>query len=231
MAPILPSTDEGDGECLLRQHEKDLEPTARSSQSIQAQKWINMLTAVILSVVVGYLAGLARLHPPSTSTFGLPVPPGKVRLYWQHNITFTERPSPSSEAAWNSIIPVGRGFVHHHELAPFISNIAVFHQLHCLHAIVVAYYKALESQPPNNLTGVPDLDNNTNTRIAPSHVRHCFDYIRQALICAADTNLEVLDRDTHLTNGWGQPKQCRSYADVFSWAEKYANSSDTGILT
>lgn len=50
-------------------------------------------------------------------------------------------------------------------------------------------------------------------------------------MCAADTNLEVLNEKTHLTNGWGQPKQCRDYQRVFAWAEKYANSSDTGIVT
>lgn len=96
---------------------------------------------------------------------------------------------------------------------------------------MVAYYDALESEPLTNLTTVPDFDNATATRIAPMHIRHCFDYIRQALICAADTNLEVLDEQTHLTNGWGQPKQCRDYEQVFIWAEQYANSSDTGIVT
>lgn len=82
-----------------------------------------------------------------------------------------------------------------------------------------------------NSTDIPDFDNETSTRIAPFHIRHCFDYIRQALMCAADTNLEVLDRETHLTNGWGQPKQCRDYEQVVAWAELYANSSDTGIVT
>lgn len=99
------------------------------------------------------------------------------------------------------------------------------------HAIVVAYYQALESMPVTNMTDIPDLEESTSTRIAPFHVRHCFDYIRQALMCAADTNMEVVDHETHLTNGWGQPKQCRDYKHVLAWAEQYANSSDTGIVT
>lgn len=67
--------------------------------------------------------------------------------------------------------------------------------------------------------------------MAPSHIRHCFDYLRQALMCAADTNMEVLDPETHTTSGWGQGKQCRDYDEVVMWAEKWANSTDTGIVT
>lgn len=66
--------------------------------------------------------------------------------------------------------------------------------------------------------------------MAPSHIRHCFDYLRQALMCAADTNMEVLDPETHTTSGWGQGKRCRDYDEVVMWAEKWANSTDTGIV-
>lgn len=60
------------------------------------------------------------------------VPSGSLQTTWEHNLTFTQEPSPESEAAWASIIPSGRGFVHHAQLAPFISNIALYHELHCL---------------------------------------------------------------------------------------------------
>ena len=49
-------------------------------------------------------------------------------------------------------------------------------------------------------------------------------------MCSADTNLEVLNHETHLTNGWGQTKICRDYDKISKFAEKYANSSDTGII-
>ncbi|KAJ5245944.1 hypothetical protein N7468_000927 [Penicillium chermesinum] len=161
-----------------------------------------------------------------------------------------------SEEAWNALMPIGRGFVHHPHLAPFISGIAVFHQLHCLvrillidypsqesivtvniihgtqHAIVVSYYHAVEDAEIAEGKTPPDSYlNRTGTRMAPSHIRHCFDYLRQTIICAADTNMEALDFNTHTTSGWNQPKQCRDYASVFAWAEKWANSTDTGILT
>ena len=36
------------------------------------------------------------------------------------------------------------------------------------------------------------------------HMRHCFDYLRHALMCAADTNLETVDEETHTTSGGAQ---------------------------
>ncbi|KAF1969963.1 hypothetical protein BU23DRAFT_475151, partial [Bimuria novae-zelandiae CBS 107.79] len=157
-------------------------------------------------------------------------PPGDIVKQFHHNLTFTQKPSPESEAAWSSIIPVGRGFITHPQLAPFISNIALYHQLHCLHAVVVAYYDALAS-PPMEMADVPDFDSPTGTRTAPFHVRHCFDYLRQTIMCHADTNLEVLDPVNHTTNGWNQDKVCRNYEMVNAFAERWANSTDTGIVT
>ncbi|KAM0803847.1 hypothetical protein BDR22DRAFT_787895, partial [Usnea florida] len=159
-------------------------------------------------------------------------PPGTIHQVWQHNLTFSQKPTPESERAWGSIIPVGRGFIHDKKLAPFISNIAVYHQLHCLHAVLVAYYNALEHKSDDNESAVspPDYDEETGARTAMPHVRHCFDYLRRGIMCSADTNLEVLNHKTHLTNGWGQTKICRDYDYISEFAEKHANSSDTGII-
>lgn len=59
-------------------------------------------------------------------------PWGTVEQTWQLNETFTQAPTNESEHAWDSIVPIGRGFITHPGIAPYISNIAVFHQLHCL---------------------------------------------------------------------------------------------------
>ncbi|KAI1465030.1 uncharacterized protein F4812DRAFT_128443 [Daldinia caldariorum] len=225
------SDDNEQGESLLPPNQEGHNLLSGPYRLSARYQWISTACAVVVSLIVGYILGLSHVKERSRAQYGLPMPPGSIHITWEHNLTFTQKPSPASEAAWASIIPAGRGFVHHPQLAPFISNIATFHQLHCLHAIVVAYYEALESPPLTNLSSIPEFENSTSTRIAPFHIRHCFDYIRQALMCAADTNLEVLDHETHLTNGWGQPKQCRDYEHVFTWAERYANSSDTGIVT
>ncbi|CAI6312387.1 unnamed protein product [Periconia digitata] len=191
-------------------------------------RWAILALSFILAVTAGYWIG--RQQIPAQARNGLLVPPGSTHQKWHHNLTFTQKPDDEAEAAWGSIIPVGRGFITHPQLAPDVSNIAVFHQIHCLHAIYIAYYDALASAAMD-LDEVPDFDNTTGTRTAPFHIRHCFDYIRQALMCHADTNLEVLDPVKHTTNGWNQTKTCRDYSQVKDFAEKYANSSDTGIVT
>jgi hypothetical protein len=97
---------------------------------------------------------------------------------------------------------------------------------------VVSYYVAVDENEAAKEGRLPDQYlNETGTRVNKAHIQHCFDYIRQALMCAADTNLEVLDHETHVTNGWGRKKQCRNFDDVFAWAEKWANSTDVGIIT
>ena len=49
-------------------------------------------------------------------------------------------------------------------------------------------------------------------------------------MCAADTNLEVVSRQNHTTNGWGKEKKCRDYKSVVEYAELLANSTDTGTV-
>ena len=62
-------------------------------------------------------------------------PDGTITEVWWENKTFAQSPNILSEQAWDELVPVGKGFIHHPELAPFISNLAVFHQLHCLVSI------------------------------------------------------------------------------------------------
>ena len=108
------------------------EPERPLSQNhILSQPCLHILTFT-LALVAGVLIGTQLSHVHSENHTGLPDPPGFVHQVWQHNLTFSQKPTLESERAWSSIIPVGRGFIHHQEVAPFISNIAVFHQLHCL---------------------------------------------------------------------------------------------------
>ncbi|KNG85379.1 hypothetical protein ANOM_005961 [Aspergillus nomiae NRRL 13137] len=185
-----------------------------------------VLVQVIVTFTIALTLGLIIGQRLSVNTWdGFILPQGTIKTAWEHNLTFSQRPRPSPKQ-------LGRGFIHHPELAPFISNIAVFHQLHCLHAILVAYYVAVEeSDVAKGLQRPDEYLQQTGTRMAPSHIRHCFDYLRQTLMCAADTNLEVLDPETHTTSGWGQSRRCRDYDEIVMWAEKWANSTDTGIVT
>jgi len=91
---------------------------------------------------------------------------------------------------------------------------AVFHQLHCL-SYVVAHYQ-------QGYAGVQLTDD------VAHHSAHCFDYLRQSILCAADTNLEG---ETEGGPGWGSRHQCADYDAVLAWANEHsAMRWRTGLL-
>ncbi|KAI0468293.1 hypothetical protein F4859DRAFT_517172 [Xylaria cf. heliscus] len=91
---------------------------------------------------------------------------------------------------------------------------SVFHQLHCLSYIVDNYQRGYAGA---NLT----------EEIA-HHSAHCFDYLRQSIMCAADTNLEG---ETEAGPGWGSDHQCADYDAVLAWANEHgAMKWRTGLL-
>ena len=117
-------------EALLSISEKEQDP--RPSRNRGRNLLLLLIPTSVFALVTGIIIGalLPKFH--SRRATDLPHPPGAVHQIWQHNLSYSQKPTPESEEAWNSIIPLGRGFIHHERLAPFISNIAVFHQLHCL---------------------------------------------------------------------------------------------------
>ena len=60
-----------------------------------------------------------------------------------------------------------------------------------------------------------------NKRPSPHHVRHCFDYLRQALMCAADTNLEPVDYQLGGATGFGYERKCRNFQAVKDWSDRW----------
>lgn len=97
------------------------------------------------------------------------------------------------------------------------------------HAIRIAYYTRVNDL--NKLQN-PMLRNYYLEDIMQyhgGHVDHCFEYLRHALMCSADSNLEDLD-ETGEASGWGVKRTCRNYEDVKNWSEKWKNSAHKGIL-
>ena len=85
------------------------------------------------------------------------------------------------------------------------------------------YYVALDNQSVHT-------DSLHQYHTQPSHLRHCFDYLRQALQCATDTNLEPVDFELGGINGWGVSRVCRDYESAKRWAEKWRASDRKHIL-
>ncbi|PQE18775.1 Tat pathway signal sequence protein [Rutstroemia sp. NJR-2017a WRK4] len=134
-----------------------------------------------------------------------------------YNKTFTLSPSPESNAAWDSMFPSKYkcvGFVKHPQISPQFSGVAVFHELHCVNILRIGYYAALDG----SLEDMQHVHDH-NKRPDPHHLRHCFDYLRQALMCAADTNLEPVDLELGGVTGWRFERKCRDFEAVKKWAE------------
>ena len=138
---------------------------------------------------------------------------------------------------------VGVGFVKHPSVSPELSGLAVFHELHCVVRVLelqypsqtgdcitmlitylgtmqnmlrAGYYAALNG----HLADMQHIHDH-NKRPDPHHLRHCFDYLRQSLICMADTNLEPVDRDLGGVTGWEFERTCRDFEKVKAWANRW----------
>ncbi|KAF2006041.1 hypothetical protein P154DRAFT_423196 [Amniculicola lignicola CBS 123094] len=140
---------------------------------------------------------------------------------------------PSVLRAWNELMPVGMGFQHvrnpelYHDLpTPIVwPNKTVFttsmtHQLHCLYAVVEVY---------SGLTSNTSLPEDHHW-----HMIHCFDYMRQAIMCSADLALEGLETTFPDHNGgsdgWDSKHVCKDYSKVKEYLEGVRAYDDQEIF-
>jgi hypothetical protein len=119
---------------------------------------------------------------------------------FERNSLYASRPSPETDAAWNALLPEGRGFVYvpdseRYSLPPGektfygeIYSVSLFHQLHCLGQLRKYYWLLVDGVMSNSTSLRPTVQG----LLGPSgeHVSHCFDYLRQTLQCAGDMALE-----------------------------------------
>lgn len=111
-----------------------------------------------------------------------------------------------------------------------IYDTSLFHQLHCLKHIHEFLYTLKSSIVYPNATEIatPMLAPQTvwENVLAPQepHVSHCFDYIRQGIMCAGDLTLEwprmEEDGRRFAVDGWGVTHECRSWEGIMSWMEE-----------
>ncbi|KAF7867203.1 hypothetical protein EAF04_005286 [Stromatinia cepivora] len=202
---------------------KDERAQNRNPRVGNKRKILVISLTVLIAVLVGFFLGRISLRVQNARD--LLEPAGDHDETWVYNRTFSGPPSNETELAWRSIFPKGRGFIHHPSLAPNISGIAVFHELHCLNGIRLAYYAALTKTHEKSDAGNSSHSGHDD----PAHIRHCFDYLRHALMCAADTNLEPVNWKYGGVTGWGFDRTCRSYDAVVAYAEQWRTHSETDI--
>ncbi|KIH89330.1 hypothetical protein SPBR_07610 [Sporothrix brasiliensis 5110] len=116
-------------------------------------------------------------------------------------------------------------------------TVALYHQLHCL--------AALKSKMVRLQAWYANASDNEYLRfalgedqVADRHMDHCFDYLRQTLLCHGDTTLEGARRVRTATghettvrgvDGWGVVHACRDRERIYAFADAHRSRNDTGI--
>lgn len=135
--------------------------------------------------------------------------------------------------SWNQLMPKGMGFVwvnhteRYHDLPTPIDwpdktvfTTSMTHQLHCLFAIVQTY-SGLKS-------------NHTLPNDHHWHMIHCFDYLRQTIMCSADVALEghetTFPDHNGGSDGWDSKHVCKDYSQVKNYLESVRAYDDQLIF-
>ncbi|KAK3681325.1 hypothetical protein B0T22DRAFT_388099 [Podospora appendiculata] len=236
----------GDEKQWRRQHHNARAPPSSSKRSkaracLSSYGWV--VNFVLLVVILGLLVRDQWSRPGVNQwDFGGDFT-GVGPKFSQSITTFkmdpTYAPSNTSEFftdevldKWNKLMPVGMGFVwvndthKYHDLPhpvewpdKTVFTTSMTHQLHCLFAIVQTY-SGLKSNHP-----IPD-DHHW-------HMVHCFDYMRQAIMCSADIALEGLETTFPDHNGgsdgWDSKHVCKNYDEVVNYLESVRAYDDQQI--
>jgi hypothetical protein len=58
-----------------------------------------------------------------------------------------------------------------------------------------------------------------------THIQHCLEYIRQSIMCAADTTIELAvkasDEDNVGVRGFGTEHICRDFRQLVEWTSQW----------
>ena len=151
----------------------------------------------------------------------------------------------------------------------------MFHQLHCLvrffgaiklagalfsladipqSLVRTSYYAALNgsiSPPSHHQPGIDLLSQEKQNMLQRAHIAHCFDYVRQGIMCAGDMTIESPnvppeewfegiseellreefgDQKPVFVDGWGIKHQCRSFDEAKNWVFRNRVPDDAGLV-
>ncbi|MCJ1272624.1 hypothetical protein MMC21_000410 [Puttea exsequens] len=199
----------------LEDDEQDVKRLKSRSRPAKAiwNGWLYVLMAFFLGLLTAVVSEHIRKQNHVRPAQGfeeemqfLTTPGQRVRTF-APNETFWLY-SEESDKAWRSILPNGLGFVQHSSLGPEIVGLAFVHQLHCVDLLHQSYLKAQLNQMTNE---------------ADRHTTHCFEYLRNSVICNADPNIEYRNETkpgVFQTLGDGQ-HQCRNFDEIKAFAEKW----------
>ncbi|KAM0276855.1 hypothetical protein ACHAQH_006331 [Verticillium albo-atrum] len=148
--------------------------------------------------------------------------------------------SNETQSAWLDLVPRGLGYLdttHSQntnnlptplpEYAPKrVFTTSVTHQLHCLHAIVKGF-ASLQSETTTRRRSDDGKGGHDDGAHDPEdggfHLQHCFEYLRQSILCCGDVTLEgtqtTFPPGFEGSDGWDAKHVCRDYEQVKTFLE------------
>ncbi|KAK0108216.1 hypothetical protein ONS95_003036 [Cadophora gregata] len=97
--------------------------------------------------------------------------------------------------------------------------VSMFHQLHCI-AGLKWIFESADNTAVNKSSEAYIMKK--------EHMAHCFDFLRQAVMCAGDMTLEPVDDEA--TDGWNVTHTCRDFKTIYDFAAERRVTNITGIL-
>ncbi|OLN92793.1 hypothetical protein CCHL11_06693 [Colletotrichum chlorophyti] len=143
----------------------------------------------------------------------------------------------SYQQNWLAMVPKGLGYldiknperydnlpVPLPEFAPrTVFTTSMTHQLHCLYAILESY-AGLAINGSASVDMHSHIPENTNGADGPWHLAHCFDYLRQGILCAGDVALEgtqtTFPEGFTGSDGWDAKHVCKDPKQVYEYLDK-----------
>jgi hypothetical protein len=174
-------------------------PDAVFAPDDASEFWSNETQHAWLSIVPG------TLSPSRTSVMSLTYfPEGLGYVNVEHPDNYNNLPHPIHDYPNHTIYTT-----------------SMTHQLHCLYTILEAYntQKLMLASPLSNINPIK----------MPWHLNHCFEYMRQAIMCAGDVALEGASttfppfdngEDRGGSDGWDAKHVCKDYGQVYDYLEK-----------
>ncbi|GAB1312805.1 Oxidase ustYa [Madurella fahalii] len=194
----------------------------------------SLLDTVLLLVILGLVMDRQWQKSPSFEIGGditgfAPTIPQQIKTFVPDPMFIPEQGSEffteAVRSSWLSIVPRGLGYVRINNTKEYNNlpnrlqfypestfTTSVTHQLHCLHSMV----EVVAAYTSNQLDKLPAE--------GAWHLSHCFEYLRQSIMCCGDVALEgqhtTFPPNVTGSDGWDAKHVCRDYGQVLEHLER-----------
>ncbi|KAG4422700.1 hypothetical protein IFR04_004178 [Cadophora malorum] len=229
---------DGRDEDVFSDIETSMTVDEKSTHLPKAKGWKSRCTIAITILVatalpIAFMATLAALRRTYTTDSPVPRLPTEGVVFGNYS-EYSAAPTIENNVKWMDLLGPGMGFVSiknpsqyglpdgisNPHMTPNVQNygVSMYHQLHCLMMIRTLYWQALRGD--RNLM----MEENDGLEEEMGHVNHCFDYIRQGIMCAGDMSMEGAadqgDSQGPHISGIGMKHECKSWEASRKWMDE-----------